>query len=501
MHISDVALWLVPPLAVAAVAAWITALRYRGHSAHHARRADALEQQVRMRDKETQHLVRERLQALADAQWKGRRRQVPGPLHEELAGTEFADAHDSVLEMFSFASDRAEQSAEGLLLAVARKLQGLANGQQLKINEMTERHDDPVFLEDLMQLDHTNAQILRRAVGMAVACRAWPGRQHNATSLHDIVRGAIGRILDYKRVQIVRIEDTRAVTGRVVEPLVMTIAELLENATRSSHPQTPVQVHVQLTHTGLAFVIEDAGVGLNAAEQEKAVRLLNDESLGLAKLGDPPRFGLAACGALARRYGFKVSVDTASAFGGVRAVVNLPRTLLTDPVDTVSSPAPGTRRQETAAPAAAAVAGADAGTASPTEPTAPPADPGPASPDRGRQPTPAASATDARDATDAKEPAPTTGTTDATTTTDTSRTTDATPKATPTTANGLPKRTRKQPAPSAEHTPPPTARPAPEPKPDERTPSQAAASIGAFQRAGKAAADRLRQSTEGTPES
>jgi two-component sensor histidine kinase len=488
MHISDVALWLVPPLAVAAVAAWITALRYRRHAAHHAQRADALEQQVRMRDRETQHLVRERLQALADAQWKGRRRQVPGPLHEGLAGTEFADAHDSVLEMFSFASDRAEQSAEGLLLAVARKLQGLANGQQLKINEMTERHDDPVFLEDLMQLDHTNAQILRRAVGMAVACRAWPGRQHNATSLHDIVRGAIGRILDYKRVQIVRIEDTRAVTGRVVEPLVMTIAELLENATRSSHPQTPVQVHVQLTHTGLAFVIEDAGVGLNAAEQEKAVRLLNDETLGLAKLGDPPRFGLAACGALARRYGFKVSVDTASAFGGVRAVVNVPRTLLTDPVDTVPPPASGTQPDEPAAPEAKPEPVTSERT------TAPAAQPEPAAPERTA--APAASARPTTD--DSASSAPTT---DSAPPTSPAPATDPTPKPTPTTANGLPKRTRKQPAPSAEHTPPPTARPAPESKPDERTPSQAAASIGAFQRAGKAAADRLRQSTEGTPES
>ena len=70
----------------------------------------------------------------------------------------------------------------------------------------------------------------------------------------------------------------------------------------------------------------------------------------------------------------------------------------------------------------------------------------------------------------------------------------------PTTANGLPKRTRQQPAPSAGHTeqqPPPPASKSAEP----RTPGEAAASIGAFQRAGKAAADRLRPSTEGTPES
>jgi histidine kinase/DNA gyrase B/HSP90-like ATPase len=433
MRITDVALWLVLPLTAAAIAAGITARRYRRDAARSAERAQALEKQVRMLEEETRHLVQNRLQAMAEARWRGPRAGVPGPLHESLADSDFADAHDSVLEMFSYASESADQSAEGLLLAVARKLQGLANGQQLKINEMTERHDDSVFLEDLMQLDHTNAQILRRAVGMAVVCRAWPGRQHNATSLHDIVRGAIGRILDYKRVHIVRIQDTRAVTGRVVEALVMTIAELLENATRSSHPQTPVQVHVQLTHSGLALVIEDAGVGLNAAEQEKATRLLNDDSLQIAKLGDPPRFGLAACGALARRYGFTVSVDTASAFGGVRAVVNLPRTLLTDSVRPSASP-----------PAAVAT---------PAETAAPASDDG--------------------------EP--------------------STPRTT--TANGLPKRTRKQAAPSAGDTAKPLPAPAPASKAAHRTPGEAAASIGAFQRAGKAAADRLRPSTEGSPES
>ncbi|WP_314172778.1 ATP-binding protein [Streptomyces winkii] len=432
-HISDVAVWLVPFLAAVAIAAGTVAIRHRREAARNAQRVRVLEKQLRVLEEETLHLVQHRLQAMADAQWRGPRTGVPGPLHDSLAGTDFANAHDSVLEMFSHACESAEQASQSLLLAVARKLQGLANGQQLKINEMTERHDDSAFLEDLMQLDHTNAQILRRAVGMAVVCRAWPGRQHNATSLHDIVRGAIGRILDYKRVHIVRIGDTRAVTGRVVEPLVMTIAELLENATRSSHPRTPVQVHVQLTHSGLAFVIEDAGVGLNAAEQEKATRLLNDDSLGIAKLGDPPRFGLAACGALARRYGFTVSVDTASAFGGVRAVVNLPRTLLTDPVEPPASPAVAT-----AAPRAEA---------------------------------------------DSTEAAPVRGDGEA-----------ARPSAT--TAHGLPKRTRRTAAPSAQNTAERSAAPDAAP----RTPSQAAAVIGAFQRAGKAAADRLGPSTEGTPE-
>ncbi|WP_406390371.1 ATP-binding protein [Streptomyces sp. NBC_00887] len=336
LSLPAVTAWL---LAAAMMATGILALRYRNSAALRAERIAFLERTLRAHEEETRHLLERRLPALKDVLSQGRPGEIPGLLHPELAGSPFARAHDGVLAVYRDVAADAEQSSQGLLLAVARKLQGLANNQQMKITEMNQRHDAPEFLQDLMDIDHTNAQILRRAVGMAVICKAWPGRQHNATPLHDVVRGAVGRILDYRRVHIVRIEDSRAVSGRAVEALVVTLAELLENATRSSNPSTPVQVHVQLTHGGVAVVIEDAGVGLNAAEREKASRLLHDDALGVAGLGSPPRFGLAACGSLARRYGFAVSVDSASAFGGVRAVVNIPSALLTD-APSASRPAP-----------------------------------------------------------------------------------------------------------------------------------------------------------------
>ncbi|MGP3950935.1 ATP-binding protein [Streptomyces sp. 7N604] len=385
-----IAFWLLMP---ALVVAGIAALRYRKTARLHGQRIDTLEQDLRLRDEEARHLLEQRLPALATDLRRGHRGETPGPLHEGLAGTAFGHALDSVLAMFSEAAENAEQSAQELLLAVARKLQGLANNQQVKITEMTQRHDDPDFLQDLMDVDHTNAQILRRAAGMAVVCRAWPGRQHNATPLYDVVRGAIGRILDYKRVHVVRIEDSRAVAGRAVEALVVAVAELLENATRSSHPSTAVQVHVQLTHSGLAIVIEDAGVGLNAAEREKATRLLHDESLGVAGLGNPPRFGLAACGALARRYGFSVSVDSASAFGGVRAVVNIPSALLTDapaaPAPSAATPTPLPETNGAATPRATTAGGLPKRTRQ-TAPAAGPSQPRPATAPAHRTPGEAA---------------------------------------------------------------------------------------------------------------
>lgn len=260
---------------------------------------------------------------LAAAREEARRHRDEVARHRtEVLPEALADAHQ-----------QAEEATQGLLRSVARTVQGLANSQQKKITAMLRRHDDPDFVEDLLVVDHTNAQILRRAAGITVVCGSWPGRQHDATPLVDVVRGAVGRILDYRRVQLVRLEDRRAVVGRVVEGLVLALAELLENATRYSNPSTQVQVHVQVTHNGLAVVVEDAGIGLNPAERERIDRILAPEGNGpdLTRLGDPPHFGLVVCSLLARRYGFSVHVDGGSAFGGVRAVVNLPTALLTEP--------------------------------------------------------------------------------------------------------------------------------------------------------------------------
>lgn len=310
------------------------------------------------------------------------RRRAVGGLREELAAAreevrarqdELARFRAEVLpEALADAHQQAEQTTQGLLRSVARTVQGLANSQQKKITEMMRRHDDPAFVEDLLTVDHTNAQILRRSAGITVVCGSWPGRQHDATPLIDVVRGAVGRILDYRRVQVVRLEDGRAVVGRVVEGLVLAVAELLENATRYSHPGTVVQVHVQLTHHGTALVIEDAGIGLNPADRERIARMLAPDGPGpdLTRLGDPPHFGLVVCALLARRYGFSVQVDGGSAFGGVRAVVNLPGGLLTDavaePPRTTAAPAFGAVPVQPSAAAPATAGGLPRRTRRPT---------------------------------------------------------------------------------------------------------------------------------------
>jgi hypothetical protein len=290
------------------------------------------EANVRAQDAELTHLAAARLPALADS-LQGRAVEIPGPLHGELVDTAFGPAQDAVIELFRtsvrHAIERGEQSARATLKATMKGVQSLAAEQQLAISTMQERHDNPAVLEDLMKIDHMNSQLGRRAQVTAVLCGSWPGQQRSASALTDIVGGATSRIRDYLRVRVPAQADMHVIS-RAVEPVVLAIAELLDNGARYSQPNTLVEVNFQQAHNGVAVIIDDAGVGMNAEETRRATNLLSGNAvLDINRLGDPPQVGFAVTGLLAARYGFSVSVDTRSPYGGVRAVVFLPTALLT----------------------------------------------------------------------------------------------------------------------------------------------------------------------------
>ncbi|WP_327290746.1 ATP-binding protein [Streptomyces sp. NBC_01198] len=332
-HISGVVFWPVAVVALAALVLWVrqavVSARLRKQLAATQRQLHDREADVRAREAEIAHLVDVRLPAVE----LGGRRPQQGLRDPRLAGSAFADRMDQVVHRFvgtvEKARVRADQSAKATLKAAMRSVQALANEQQLSISDMQDRHDNANVLQDLMEIDHANSQFGRRAQAIAVLCGSWPGRQRAASPLIDVLRGAKSRIRDYQRVEIGTGPDIDVIS-RAVEPVVLAVAELLDNATRHSQPNTSVEVSLRPAHNGTTIVIDDAGVGMDELEVSVAVeRLEGGENLDINRLGDPPQFGFAVIGVLAARYGFSVSVDTRSPYGGVRAVLFLPKALLT----------------------------------------------------------------------------------------------------------------------------------------------------------------------------
>lgn len=277
-----------------------------------------------------------------------RQRRAARALRQEIAG--LRNHYGELESQYSDSVRAAQQEAEGetrtALKAAMRTLQGLAAEQQRIISGLQRKYGDSVMLQDLLEIDHMNAQFGRRAQSIAVLCEGWLGRHRDVASVYDVVRSAQGRIRHFQRAHILSKVDF-GVTSRAVEPVALALAELLDNATSYSSPDTVVEINVRSVPKGVCIIVDDAGVGMNEEEKARAEKLLTSERVtGVSGLGNPPQFGFAVIGVLCERFGFTVSVDSTSPYGGVRAVVLLPDELLTampepkQPTASVESVAP-----------------------------------------------------------------------------------------------------------------------------------------------------------------
>ncbi|MGW8763661.1 ATP-binding protein [Streptomyces sp. NPDC055815] len=226
---------------------------------------------------------------------------------------------------------QSRDSSQRALVAVARRVQAIVHQLTKDLHAMQILHgNDLVVSRGLQNVDHRNALIGRLAASVAVLGDARPGRQWSkAIPLYDILRGAMSRIVDYPRVKLQSVAEV-AVTGPGAEPMMHLLAELLDNATTFSPPHTPVEVTASEVPSGIAIEIEDRGVGLTEEVRRRVERVMAQSQTGvnLSSLGELTQIGLPVVSRLAREHGCEVDLRT-SAYGGVRAVVLVPRELIT----------------------------------------------------------------------------------------------------------------------------------------------------------------------------
>ncbi|ORT61746.1 ATP-binding protein [Streptomyces sp. CB03238] len=247
---------------------------------------------------------------------------------------EFRAAHLAVLRSVLdavVAEEDLRESAQRAFVNIARRVQAIVHQQAQELRDMEDRHGrSPSVFGDLLRLDHGTALIGRLADSIAVLGGARPGRQWSrAVPLYSVLRGAMSRIIDYQRVELHSVSEV-AVVGPAVEPLIHALAELLDNATRYSPPQTKVHLTAVDVNAGIAIEIEDGGVSMSEEARGRAERMLRQAQQGidLNDLGETPRLGLAVVGRLSQAYNFQVSLRS-SAYGGVRAVLVVPQDLIT----------------------------------------------------------------------------------------------------------------------------------------------------------------------------
>lgn len=300
-------------------------------------RIHALQWHLEHQEATTVRLARERLpEAVARLQEGEFAEDVLLSMSAEGQGLspQFHAAHEALLRSVVEAVQAEENmrdSAQRGVVNIARRVQAIVHQQATDLRGMEDRHGQrPEFFADLLRLDHGTALIGRLADSIAVLGGARPGRQWSkAVPLYSVLRGAMSRIIDYQRVELHSVAEV-AVVGPAVEPLIHALAELLDNATRYSPPKARVHLTAGEVHMGIAIEIEDGGVGLSEEARARAERMLKEARAGidLNDLGEAPRLGLAVVGRVAQAYDFQVSLPP-SAYGGVRAVLCVPKNLVT----------------------------------------------------------------------------------------------------------------------------------------------------------------------------
>ena len=220
---------------------------------------------------------------------------------------------------------RLRQGMSEVFRNLARRSQSLLHRQLALLDAMERRARDPQELEDLFRLDHLTTRMRRHAESLIILSGHQPARGwRNPVPLVDVLRAAVAEVEDYTRIRATSATGA-SLTGPVVGDVIHMIAELAENATMFSPPNTPVVIHGDTVGKGFAVEIEDRGLGMS----DEQLARIND------LLENPPPFdpsgsdqlGLFVAGQLAKRHDIKISLRP-SPYGGTTAIVLIPQSLV-----------------------------------------------------------------------------------------------------------------------------------------------------------------------------
>ncbi|WLQ64202.1 MULTISPECIES: sensor histidine kinase [Streptomyces] len=208
---------------------------------------------------------------------------------------------------------------------------GLVERQLGVIEGMEEREQDPERLATLFKLDHMATVMRRHSENMLVLA----GTDHNQghvgpIPLVDVLRAAVSEIERYERVTIQSLPPHAQIAGFAADDVSHLVAELLENATSFSPPDSHVELSGWLLETGEVMLsVQDEGIGMSAVRMgELNARLADPTSFEAGEqAADGAGLGLQVTSLLAARHGVQVQLREQKG-SGVTAVVVLPQALL-----------------------------------------------------------------------------------------------------------------------------------------------------------------------------
>ncbi|GGN66594.1 hypothetical protein GCM10011610_01660 [Nocardia rhizosphaerihabitans] len=233
---------------------------------------------------------------------------------------------------------RTREGVRAVFLNIAHRSQIVVHRQLEILDEAERSQEDPALLETLFRLDHLATRERRNAENLIILGGGRPGRQwRKPVPVMDVVRSAIGETLDYARVRVTKLPEVEVV-GTVVADLVHLLAELVDNATAFSPPQSRVEASGNIVGKGVVVEITDQGMGMSPEDLAKYNTMLADPpDFGVGTLSSDSRLGLFVVARLSTSHGVSVRLSE-SDYGGIRAIVLIPLSLLAGDSDTAMIP-------------------------------------------------------------------------------------------------------------------------------------------------------------------
>ncbi|MFD6993080.1 nitrate- and nitrite sensing domain-containing protein [Streptomyces sp. NPDC059943] len=231
---------------------------------------------------------------------------------------------------------------------------GLVERQLGVIETLEEREQDPDRLGVLFQIDHMATVMRRHSENMLMfAGHEYGGSYAGPVPLVDVLRAAVSEIDKYERVTIRSLPPHAQLAGFAADDISHLVAELLENATSFSPPDTRVELSGWLLESGDAMLsVQDRGIGMSAAriaelnerladpdahepskskakpksKQAETAKAVKQTATATAD-GEGDGLGLRVAALLATRHGVEITLREHQQ-GGIAAVVVLPQALL-----------------------------------------------------------------------------------------------------------------------------------------------------------------------------
>ncbi|MDG4783839.1 sensor histidine kinase [Micromonospora sp. WMMD961] len=213
-------------------------------------------------------------------------------------------------------------SVSAMFLNLARRSQTLVDRMIGELDAIERGEEDPKRLAQLFELDHLATRMRRNDENLLVLAGADSAvpRRDDALVV-DVLRAAQSEVELYNRIEFGTVDTDISVAAHAVNDVVRLVAELLDNATRFSPPNTTVVADGRRIRDYVLIQIEDRGLGLTDEQLDSLNR----------RLAAPPSvdvaafrlMGLAVVSRLASRYGVRVELRR-NVEGGTVAQVTLP---------------------------------------------------------------------------------------------------------------------------------------------------------------------------------